>query len=356
MAKGSTLGTHADFFIDQHPIGKGNPCFIIAEVAQAHDGSLGSAHAYIDAVAAAGATAIKFQTHLAAEESTPHEPWRIKFSRQDSTRYEYWQRMEFTAEQWQGLAAHARDAGLVFLSSPFSSKAVELLDSLDMPAWKVASGETANLPLLRQMARSKRPVLLSSGMSGWEELDAAVGLVRDAGAPFALFQTTTAYPCPPEKLGLNVLAELRRRYDCPVGLSDHSSTIYASIAAATLGANLLEMHVVFSRECFGPDTSSSVTTAELADLVRGVRFVEAALGSPVDKEAAARELLPLRQTFGKSVVAGRPMTAGTTLTEADLKLKKPGTGIPAAQLERVIGRSLRRPVEVDALISEDDLV
>lgn len=331
------------------------PCLIIGEIAQTHDGSLGTAHAYIDAIANAGADAIKFQTHIAAAESTPGEPWRVKFSPQDATRYEYWQRMEFTEEQWIGLAEHAIARGLVFLSSAFSCAAVELLERLGMSAWKVGAGEITNLPMLEMMARTGQPVLLSSGMSSWAELDAAVACVRAQAAPVAVMQCTTAYPCPPETLGLNVLAELHARYQCPVGLSDHSGTIYAGLAAVTLKAQLLEVHVTFSRECFGPDVNSSVTTAELKQLVTGARFIETALAHPVDKEALAASLAPLRQTFTKSIVAAHDLTAGTVLTQADVTLKKPGTGLPPARLPELIGKTLARTVRANQLLTEDDL-
>jgi N-acetylneuraminate synthase len=330
-------------------------CLIIGEIAQTHDGSLGTAHAYIDAVARAGADAIKFQTHIAAAESTPGEPWRVKFSRQDATRYEYWRRMEFTEEQWHGLAAHAAERGLRFLSSAFSFEAVELLERVGVPAWKVGAGETTNLPMIEQMARTGKPVILSSGMSTWAELDAAVACVRAASAPVAALQCTTAYPCPPEKLGLNLIAELRDRYACPVGLSDHSGTIYAGLAAATLGARLIEAHVTFSRECFGPDVAASLTTAELRQLVEGIRFIEAAQAHPVDKEAMAAELDPLRRTFTKSIVARRALPAGAVLAREDLALKKPGTGMPASRLPQVLGRRLRAALAADQMIQEQDL-
>ncbi len=280
-------------------------CLIVAEVAQAHDGSLGTAHAYIDAAAQAGADAIKFQTHIASAESTPGEPWRVKFSRQDATRYDYWRRMEFTEEQWFGLAAHAEERGLIFLSSAFSFEAVDLLERVGVPAWKVGAGETSNIPLLEKMAATGKPVILSSGMSGWEELDAAVNCVRSNGAPVAVLQCTTAYPCPPEKLGLNVIGELRQRYNCPVGLSDHSGTVYAGFAAATLGANIIEVHITLSRKGFGPDVPASITPKGLKQLVAGVRFIERALMNPVDKQAMAESFTELRQVFGKSVVAAR---------------------------------------------------
>jgi N,N'-diacetyllegionaminate synthase len=333
-----------------------NHCFIIGEVAQTHDGSLGTAHAYIDAIANAGADAVKFQTHIAAAESTPGEPWRVKFSRQDGNRYEYWKRMEFTEEQWHGLARHAHERGIVFLSSAFSFEAVELLERVGVPAWKVGAGEVTNLPMLEKMARTGKPVILSSGMSTWAEMDAAVECVRKHNASVAVLQCTTAYPCPPEKIGLNVIEVLRQRYSCPTGLSDHSGTVYAGIAAATLGANILEVHVTFSRECFGPDVPASITTKGLKELVAGVRFVETALAHPIDKEAMAADLSPLRQMFTKSIVARQALAAGTVLGEGNLAIKKPGTGIPAARLPEVIGRRLRVAIEADHLLQESDLV
>lgn len=329
--------------------------FIIAEVAQAHDGSLGMAHAYIDAVARAGADAVKFQTHIASEESTPREPWRVRFSPQDATRYDYWKRMEFSAEQWAGLKGHAEEKGLIFLSTPFSMAAVELLDRMGVAAWKVGSGELNNLPMISRMAATGKPVLLSSGMSGWNELDEAVAAVRCSGAPVAVFQCTTSYPTPPEKVGLNVLNDIRERYGCPTGLSDHSGTIFAGLAAAALGAELIEVHVTFSRECFGPDVPASVTTGELAQLVEGVRFIERALQHPVDKDQWAGEARELRRTFGKSIVAARRLERGVRLTEADLALKKPGDGLPPSKLGVLLGRRLRRALEADDLILEEDL-
>jgi len=329
-------------------------CRVIAEVAQNHDGSLGTAHAYIDAVARTGASAVKFQTHIAEAESTRGEPWRIRFSTQDETRFDYWKRIEFTAAQWRELAAHAAERNLSFLSSAFSMQAVDLLADL-VPAWKVGAGEITNLPMIAAMARTGKPVLLSSGLAGWDLLDRAVETVDVQGAPVAVFQCTTAYPCPAERLGLNVLRLLRERYGCPVGLSDHSGTIYAGLAAAALGADLLEVHVTLSRECFGPDIAASVTTSELADLVRGTQFIGRALASPVDKDAMASDLSELRRIFGKSIVAGREMPAGHLLTASDLAFKKPGTGLPPEKLNALVTRRLRRGIAADEMLSEDDL-
>lgn len=330
-------------------------CFVVAEVAQTHDGSLGTAHAYIDAVARTGADAIKFQTHIADAESTPSEPWRVRFSPQDASRYEYWKRMEFTAAQWAGLALHAAERGLIFLSSAFSPEAVELLQGLEIVAWKIGAGEITNLPMIRRMAATGKPVILSTGMSSWEDTDRAVACIREHNVPVAVLQCTSMYPCPPARLGLNVMAEIRGRYNCPTGLSDHSGTIYAGLAAATLGANVIEVHVTLSRECFGPDVPASVTTAELSQLVSGIRFIEDVLANPVDKEAVAGELAPLREMFGKSVVAGRDLRAGHRLTEADLAIRKPGTGIPPYRMAAVVNRTLTQDIAVNQPILEQYL-
>ena len=330
-------------------------CLVIGEVAQAHDGSLGLAHAYIDAIARAGADAVKFQTHLASAESTPNEPWRVRFSTQDSSRFDYWKRMEFAESQWMELKAHADQVGLLFLSSPFSVEAVELLKRVGIKAWKVASGELGSRSLFDRMAETELPLLISTGMSPWSEIDEVVHRVRKRGLPFALMQCTTAYPCPPEKIGINLLAEFRQRYQCPTGLSDHSGTIYPSLAAAVLGASVLEVHVTLSREMFGPDVPASVTSTEFKQLVEGVRFMERMRACPVDKDAIATETRPLRELFTKSLVARMDLPAGTVLRSEHIAIKKPGLGLPEEKLSEVLNRKLKRALKADALILEDCL-
>jgi len=331
-------------------------CLIIGEVAQAHDGSLGMAHAYVDGIARAGADAVKFQTHLAVAESTPQEPWRVRFSPQDETRFQYWKRMEFTEEQWRGLKEHADRAGLLFLSSPFSVEAAWLLQRVGVAAWKVASGELSNVLLFESIARTGLPVLLSTGMSSLAEVDAAVEWFRVRRLPLAVLQSTSVYPASPEKLGLNMIPLFRDRYGCAVGLSDHSGTIYPALAALTLGASLVEVHVTLSREMFGPDVRASVTSSELRLLVDGVRFIERALASPVDKDGLAAELSEVRQLFTHSVTAQTDLPAGTVLQPEHLTVKKPGTGMPADRLPALIGRRLRRALAHDEFVREEDLL
>jgi N-acetylneuraminate synthase len=328
---------------------------VIGEVALSHDGSLGLAHAFIDAIAAAGADAVKFQTHIAAAESTPAEPFRVKFSRQDATRYDYWTRMQFTEDQWRGLADHCRERNVLFISSPFSIEAIELLLRVGQPLWKIASGEVSNVPLLDRVVETGAPVLLSTGMSPLAETDAAVARVKARGRPVGVLQCTTAYPCPPERVGLNLIPMYRERYGCWVGLSDHSGTIYPALAGVATGLDILEVHVALSREMFGPDVVASVTTSELTQLVDGIRFIERMRGNPLDKDASAREVEPLRRLFTRSVVARRELPRGTVLEREHLAIKKPGTGIPPERLPELIGKRLARSVVADQMLAAEDI-
>jgi N-acetylneuraminate synthase len=289
------------FDVGSKHVGDGSPCLIVAEVAQAHEGSLQIAHAYIDAIADAGADAVKFQCHIAEAESTPGEAWRIepKYP-QDVNRYAYWRRMEFRDDAWAGLAQHCRERGMEFLCTPFSLAAVEMLDK-HVPAWKVASGEVENDRLMSAIDDTCKPVLLSTGMSTTRETRS--GWIKDfEGSGVALLQCTSEYPCKPEHVGLNMLAEMRKwchygdSFPLPVGLSDHSGTIYAGLAAVALGCDVLEVHVKLSEYDQGFDASSSITIPKLRELVEGVRFIEKAK-QPVDKDALAKELEPMRRLF-----------------------------------------------------------
>lgn len=282
------------FSLGRFRVGDGAPCLIVAEVAQAHEGSLSLAHAYIDAVAAAGADVVKFQCHIAAAESTPDEPWRVEPRwPQDASRYDYWRRMEFSGEQWAGLAEHAQDRSMEFLCSPFSVKAVELLNPL-VKAWKVASGEVHNDPLISAIIRTGKTAFISTGMSTYAEIQSVANRFRGTGVRHVLMACTSEYPTPAERVGLPNMLALDTRY--PFGLSDHSGMIWPSLAAVTLGASIVEVHVKLSAHDQGFDAESSITVDDLAGLVEGVRFIEKAK-TPVDKDAMARELEPMRELF-----------------------------------------------------------
>lgn len=336
-------------------IGGKEKSFIIAEIGQAHDGSLGFAHSFIDAVAETGADAIKFQTHIASAESTKDEPFRVNFSYEDRSRYDYWERMEFTQEQWQGLADHCDKVGLIFLSSAFSVEAVQMLDDIGMPAWKVGSGEVNNPSILSAMIETKKPLILSSGMSSWEEIEKAATTLVDRNVPLALLQCTSKYPTPLEDVGLNVILEMKQRFEFPIGLSDHSGTVYPSTAALALGIDLIEVHVVFSKQMFGPDSKASITINELAALCKTRDSFYKMETNPVNKDEMSLELSSLRNLFTKSVALRESLPEGTVLNLNMLTVKKPGTGIPAEKIRDCIGKVLINNKSNDSILFWDDV-
>lgn len=336
-------------------IGESHPAFIIAEVAQTHDGSLGLAHAFVDVAAECGADAIKFQTHIADSESTLDEEFRTKFSKQDATRYEYWKRMEFSAEQWLGLANHAKEKGLVFLSSAFSPEAITLLEAIGVPAWKVGSGEFRSKSLLQRLCNSGLPILFSTGMSTWKEIEDVVSLIKGNGAALALFQCTSRYPTPLEEVGLNVIDELRKNFEVPVGLSDHSGKIYPVLLALARGVDLVEVHLTLDRRMFGPDIPVSLTPEEFRMISEACKAFTIMDSSPINKNQMAESLIPMRDLFTKSLAVVQPLNKGTQLTAEMLTMKKPGTGISEKDIDKVIGRSLKNDVTPDRLLSVKDL-
>src|SRR5436309_152327 len=322
--------------------------FVIAEAGMNHDGSLGNAIRLAEEAAAAGADAVKFQLHDAEAESTRDAPSPPYFRHE--TRWEYFRRTAFTDEQWRTLREACERAGIDFVCSPFSVEALERLERIGVARYKIGSGEVTNLELVRAAAATGKPVLVSSGMSTWEELDAAV---EAAGANASVLQCTSAYPTPPERVGLNLLAELRERYGKPVGFSDHSLGPYAAFAAVALGAEIVEKHFTLSKEMYGPDASLALEPHELEELVDGIREISDILAAPVDKDAEASALADMKEIFEKSVVSSREIPAGAVISREMLAVKKPGTGIPAARLDDVVGRRAAVPIAADTVLTED---
>lgn len=333
-----------------------NKVQLIAEVAQAHDGSLGILHSYIDALADTGIDAIKFQTHIAEAESSIHEPFRVPFSYEDKNRISYWKRMEFSREQWAAIKEHCESVRLEFMSSCFSNAAVDMMESIGMERYKVGSGEVTNFLLLEKIARTGKPIILSSGMSSYHELDEAISFIRGFGNQISLLQCTTAYPTPPSRVGLNVMAEMQSRYPgIAIGLSEHTASIATGIAAAALGAEILEFHAVFDRRMFGPDATSSLTIDEVRQLTLGVRHVEKMLSNPIDKSSNA-QFQELKRIFEKSLAINKSLPIGHIITFDDLEAKKPaGKGIAASQFQSVIGRKLKHETKAYQFLTEEDL-
>ena len=329
--------------------------FLIAEIAQAHEGSLGIAHSYIDALSETGVDAIKFQTHIAEAESSEYEKFRVKFSYEDDTRFDYWKRMEFSEDQWIGLKTHCDAVGIEFLSSPFSLAAIDLLERVGVQRYKVGSGEVNNHLMLEYLAKTGKPVLLSSGMSSFKELDDSVALLKAFDTPLSIFQCTTSYPTMPDNWGLNVINELKQRYEVPIGYSDHSGDIFACLFAAARGAELFEFHAVYDKSMFGPDAKSSLTPAEVSKLVKGLCQYEQSLLNPVDKSSNSQYSV-LKGIFEKSLAVNKDLPAGHILKLEDLETKKPkGKGINAAEFKNILGARLARPLIKWEFLNRKDL-
>lgn len=331
--------------------------FLIAEIAQAHNGSIEKAHEYIEAVATTGVNAIKFQTHIADAESSIHEPFRIKMNTEDKTRFDYWKRMEFSLAQWKELKAHCDEVDLEFMSSPFSNAAVDLLEEVGVKRYKVGSGEVTNFLMLQKIALTKKPIILSSGMSSFEELDKTVSFLKAHQVSFSILQCTTSYPTTPENYGLNVIQELKKRYKVPVGYSDHSANIETGIAAISLGAEILEFHVKLNNLETGPDASSSLTIDEAKVLVKSLGSVSTLKYPSVDKNDNS-QFVVIKNIFEKSLAVNKNLKAGSLLTFDDLEAKKPkGYGVNASQFQEVLGKRLSRDKnQWDFLTLEDILV
>ncbi len=328
---------------------------IIAEVGQAHDGSLGTLHAYIDAVAATGVDAIKFQTHIAEAESSAAEPFRVNFSLQDKSRYDYWQRMSFSHSQWREIKQHCDQCDLEFMSTPFSLAAVALLESLDMRRYKIGSGDISNYLLLDRVAATGKPLLLSTGMSDYQEIAASLAHLHRARERITLMQCTTRYPTPLNAVGLNNLKEFTARFGTAVGLSDHSGTLYPAAIAPLLGASVVENHVVFDKRLFGPDVSSSLTLEELKQLVDFIRSSEILLNNPVVKENTAA-MQTLKAAFGRSLCVNKDLCAGHVLRVEDFESKKPaGQGIDSKDYQQFVGKTLNKAMMQYSFLHDKDV-
>ncbi len=336
-------------------IGENNKAFVIAEVAQAHDGSLGYAHSFIDAASDAGVDAVKFQAHYAEHESTLDEPFRINFSYVDKSRYDYWKRMEFTEDQWVGLKKHAEAEGLVFLCTPFSSYAVDLLDNIGVVGWKIGSGEVDQKWLLNKIIQTKKPVILSTGMSQIETVDSIYQYFKKNEVDFSLLQCTSMYPTPLDKIGINVFEEYRKRYDVPIGLSNHSGSVWPSIYAIALGASIIEVHIKLNDFSFGPDTTSSLSVEQLKTMIDARNEFHTMALCNINKSEAFGSLTNNKDIFSRSITLDNSYKKGTILEAKMIVMKKPGTGMQETEIPNIIGKTLSRDYDCLHLLDVFDL-
>lgn len=339
-------------------IGPGHPCFIIAEAGVNHNGSLELAKKLVDAAASAGADAVKFQTFRAEKVISPAAP-KADYQRAntlgDESQLEMARRLELTPSEHRSVFDHCRERGILYLSSPFDEESVNLLAEMGVAAYKVGSGELTNPILLTRVAREGKPVLLSTGMANLREIRSALEvLCANGDPPVALFHCVSSYPAAAEECNLAALDTLRAEFGVAVGWSDHTLGTHIGVAAVARGAHLLEKHFTLDRSLPGPDHVASLEPDALAELVRTVRETEAALGSELKRRQASEE--NTAAVARRSVHAAREIEAGSVLAERDLVLLRPGDGIPADQLVRVVGRRAKRALAAGVAVRPEDLV
>ena len=333
-----------------------NKTTIIAEIGQAHDGSLGILHSLIEAAASTGVDAVKFQVHIADSESTLNEPFRINFSYEDKNRYEYWERMEFTFQQWKDIKKKCEDYNLEFLATPFSNAAVDLLEELEVKRYKVGSGEFNNLLLIDKIIETKKEILLSTGMSTIEEIEFIVERIKKAGNKLSIFQCTSSYPTNPSEICLDALPQLKERFSCSTGLSDHSGDIFACLGAVSLGATFVEVHITFSKKMFGPDSCSSLDIENLSRLVKGIRFIEQAKKGDLSTKNLKNNSHN-RSIFGRSLYLRKDLKKNEKLNFDHLEAKKPGEiGISPIHYEKILGKVALKDLQKGKLLEYIDFL
>jgi N,N'-diacetyllegionaminate synthase len=341
----------ASFDIGDRAVGGGAPCYVIAEAGANHNRDLGIARELIDVAADAGADAVKFQTYSGASIYSSKAP-RFEYLDDDRSPQELLEAISLPRTWQSNLAEHARDRGIHFFSTPFDHEAVDQLAALGVPAMKIASFEIVDLPLIRKAAGAGVPLILSTGMAVYGEIEDAFGAVAGAGNDqVALLRCASVYPAPPEIMNLRAMHTMRRAFGVPVGLSDHTLGISVPAGAAALGMELLEKHFTLSREMEGPDHAFALEPGELKGMVAAVREVEAALGTGRLEGPSPDEAKEMFSLARRSIVAACDIAAGTRIRREMLTTKRPGYGIPPKHMDVVVGRPARVDIEFDDVLT-----
>lgn len=332
-------------------IGPGHPPLVIAEIGINHEGRMDRAVQMVDDAKRAGCECVKFQSHVIADEMIPND---VVPGNATESIWDIMSRCALSAEEERQLKDYVESQGLLYLCTPFSRAAARRLHALGVGAYKIGSGECNNYPLIREIASYGRPVLLSTGMNGIDDIRPAVAILRDAGLPFALFHCTSLYPTPYDKVRLGGLADLAAHFpDAVLGLSDHSLGNYTCFAAVALGASVVEKHFTSDKTWPGPDVPISLDPAELADLVVGTRAIFEASGGAKTRLA---EEQPTVDFAYASVVAIRDIAAGEALSHDNIWVKRPGTGeILARDFDRLLGTTARHAIATNAQLRWSDL-
>jgi N,N'-diacetyllegionaminate synthase len=341
--------------IDGKFVCEGESCFIIAEAGVNHNGSIDCAKRLIDKAKWAGADAVKFQI-FNAEDIVTKQAEKAEYQKNatcsNESQFKMIKNLELNAEEFRELARYASEKSISFLSTPFSSKSTDVLAEIGVQAYKIASGDITNCPLLEHIARKGKPIILSTGMATLEEISEALHVIKKAcEVQVVILHCVTSYPTRPEEINLRAIETLKKTFHLPTGLSDHTLGITVSIAAVALGSCMIEKHFTLDRNLPGPDHKASLKPDELRELVESIRVAEKAMGSGIKKPTAEEEKIKL--IVRRSIVAGAYIPQGSVITEDMLAIKRPGTGIAPKNMKDIIGKKAKNVIYKDTLIKWD---
>tara|TARA_B100000989_G_scaffold293920_1_gene272050 strand:+ start:3983 stop:4978 length:996 start_codon:yes stop_codon:yes gene_type:complete len=322
---------------------------IIAEIGSVHDGKLSLAKKLIEKAAKSGADVVKFQMHIADEETLKNAPSPNYFKTEP--RYSYFKRTAFNFEEWKKIIKFCKSNKVEFLCSPFSEKAVDILESLKVSSYKLPSGELTNHPLIEKLKKTKKHIFVSTGMSNWKEIDLAVNILKKN---FTLMQCSSIYPCPNNKVGINILSEIKSKYKCNIGFSDHTLGFSAAFASAAAGATIIEKHFTISKKMYGSDAKHSMEPNDFKFLAKTIKDIWYIMMHPVNKNKI-NQYKSMRNIFQKSIVTKRYLRKGINLKISDIDFKKPGNGIKALSYKNVLGKKIKKNLKKNILLKYSDL-
>lgn len=330
-------------------------CEIIAEAGINHNGQLRVAKRLVDEAVEAGADVVKFQT-FDPEEVVTEETEKADYQKRSGSggQYEMLSDVTLSSAEHEALVEHCEERGIEFMSTPYNSESVELLESLGVERYKIASADIVNKPLLREVAATGKPIILSTGMATLGEIERAVELLRDEGCDeLTLLHCVSCYPAEPEQVNMRFMETLRTAFDVPVGFSDHTLGTDVAVMAAGRGAHVVEKHFTLDREMDGPDHFASLEPDQLSAMVDGVRAVERAMGRTTRR--ISEEERENSSSMRRSLHFRRPLGAGDRIERGDLKVVRPFEGIDPWEIDDVVGRTLATDVGPDAPVTWDRL-
>jgi len=324
---------------------------LIAEIGSVHDGSFGNAIKLIHLAKNCGANAVKFQYHISEAETTINAPSPNYF--QNETRWNYFKRISFSTDQWKILYNEARKLNLKFIVSPFSNDASINLKKTGIDIFKIASGEITNLPMLEKISKFKKPVIISTGMSTWQEITDAIKIFKKNISDLTVMQCSSKYPCAEEDVGLNIINEIKKKYNCKVGFSDHTIGYAASISAAALGAECIEKHLTFHNDMYGSDSLNAMEPHQFKILSKEIYSTWKMISNPVNKDNISK-YKSMRNIFQKSIFLKNNININNKITFEDLDFKKPGNGISANKYRDVINKRAKKNLFKNHMLKKAD--